>query len=572
MPAESLRILIADDSDTDRFILQAIIRSQGHITYTATNGLEAVEHFKRLKPDLILLDALMPKMNGFEAAKQIKENMQDDFIPIIFLTSLHDADSLAKCIEAGGDDFLSKPYHSVILQAKIDSFVRMQHMHYTLQSQRDQIYDNNQRLIREQEVAKRTFDKIAHEGVLEAKNIDYNLSPLALFNGDVLLAALHPTGDLCILLGDFTGHGLAAAVGTIPISQTFYSMVAKGFSIRVIAREINAKLKDILPVGVFCCAALIQFDFKLNTVEVFNAALPDIALFNSERNELQQLQSMHVALGILSDEKFSDATKIFAMPVGSLLVAYSDGLIESESRAGEMYGTDRLNKALTDFVAQSKHSRIVDYIFTDIKAFTQSDAFSDDLSLIAVEMIAQDEFFNQPVFMQKRPSYKPLRWNFSYRLEGEMLRHADPTQLMQTMLNDAPMVSSQLNNIYTIISELFVNALDHGVLRLDSKLKSSKNGFQLYLAEKSKRLSELKQGFVEFTVDYQSSESQHYFRLSVKDSGDGFDYEAFLNSSVDALSDQSSPLSGRGLSLVKKLSDSMAFSEQGSRVTIELFA
>ena len=71
MPAESLRILIADDSDTDRFILQAIIRSQGHITYTATNGLEAVEHFKRLKPDLILLDALMPKMNGFEAAKQI---------------------------------------------------------------------------------------------------------------------------------------------------------------------------------------------------------------------------------------------------------------------------------------------------------------------------------------------------------------------------------------------------------------------------------------------------------------------------------------------------------------------
>ena len=83
-------------------------------------------------------------------------------------------------------------------------------MHATLQAQRDQIAENNLRLINEQEVAKRTFDKIAHEGALQLANIQYQMSPLAVFNGDVLLAALRPNGNLCVLLGDFTGNDISS--------------------------------------------------------------------------------------------------------------------------------------------------------------------------------------------------------------------------------------------------------------------------------------------------------------------------------------------------------------------------
>ena len=184
------KILIVDDSNSDRLLLETIIKKQGHQTILAENGLQAIKAFDKEKPDIILLDALMPKLDGFGAAQYIKENSGDNFYPIIFLTSLHDTTSLVKCLEAGGDDFLTKPYNHVILKAKINAFRRMLTMHTTLQCQRDQIAVNNARLIEEQELAKHIFDKIAHEGCLHADNIKHMLSPMAIFNGDVLLAAL----------------------------------------------------------------------------------------------------------------------------------------------------------------------------------------------------------------------------------------------------------------------------------------------------------------------------------------------------------------------------------------------
>ena len=89
----------------------------------------------------------MPRKDGFEAARLIKQSAGEQLIPIIFLTSLSDAESLAKCLEAGGDDFLSKPYNPVILKAKINAFNRTRHMHMTLQQQRDQIVDHNRHML-----------------------------------------------------------------------------------------------------------------------------------------------------------------------------------------------------------------------------------------------------------------------------------------------------------------------------------------------------------------------------------------------------------------------------------------
>ena len=133
---QGLKILIADDSNSDRLLLRVIIEKQGHPALLATDGLEAVEAFRNDSPDIILLDALMPNMDGFEAARQIKTASGEDFVPIIFLTSLNEADSLAQCLEAGGDDFLTKPYNSVILQAKINAFSRMRRLYSSISMSR----------------------------------------------------------------------------------------------------------------------------------------------------------------------------------------------------------------------------------------------------------------------------------------------------------------------------------------------------------------------------------------------------------------------------------------------------
>lgn len=85
---EPLTVLIAEDSAADLLLLSTIIRRQGHQVLTATNGAQAVEVFTRERPQLVLMDALMPVMDGFEAARQIKQLAGEALVPIIFLTSL----------------------------------------------------------------------------------------------------------------------------------------------------------------------------------------------------------------------------------------------------------------------------------------------------------------------------------------------------------------------------------------------------------------------------------------------------------------------------------------------------
>ena len=157
-----LSILIAEDSPVDRMLLSTIVGKQGHRVLTAADGQEAVALFQQERPQLVLMDALMPVMDGFEAARQIKRLAGDELVPIIFLTSLSENQALVSCLEAGGDDFIAKPYNPIILEAKIQAMHRLRRLQATVLEQRDLIARRNQQLLDEHRAAKAIFDKVAH--------------------------------------------------------------------------------------------------------------------------------------------------------------------------------------------------------------------------------------------------------------------------------------------------------------------------------------------------------------------------------------------------------------------------
>ncbi len=150
---DKIKILIADDNDTDRLLLSSFVAKLGHKVVLASDGQEAVDLFQQEQPHIILLDALMPKMTGFEAALNIKKLAGKKLVPIIFLTSLSDAESLVMGLEAGGDDFLSKPYNHVILKAKIDAFNRMRVNHNQLQQALEDLEESQTRLVQREKMA-----------------------------------------------------------------------------------------------------------------------------------------------------------------------------------------------------------------------------------------------------------------------------------------------------------------------------------------------------------------------------------------------------------------------------------
>src|SRR5690606_31231469 len=168
---DQLTILIAEDNPVDRMLLSTIIARQGHQVLTASDGLEAVALYERERPQLVLMDALMPLMDGFDAARRIKRLAGDELVPIIFLTSLSENQALVRCLDAGGDDFIVKPYNPVILEAKIKAMHRLRRLQATVLEQRDLIARRNQQLLDEQRAAKAIFDKVAHAGCLGAPNI-----------------------------------------------------------------------------------------------------------------------------------------------------------------------------------------------------------------------------------------------------------------------------------------------------------------------------------------------------------------------------------------------------------------
>lgn len=560
MEEHSLRILIADDNDSDRLILKTIVSKQGHTVLTAADGIEAIEVFRRERPDLVLLDALMPNMDGMGAARQIKQIAGDDMVPIIFLTSLTDAASLAECLDAGGDDFLSKPYNRVILQAKIKAFARMRKLHAEVQSQRDQIILHHDHLIQEQEVAKAVFDNIAHHGCINSPNIKYLLSPMAIFNGDMLLAARRPSGGMVVLLGDFTGHGLPAAIGAMPASEIFYGMARKGFSIQDILREINKKLKSILPVGVFCCTAAADIDFYKGLVEIWNGGLPDIFLYRNKSSTVEKIRSKRLPLGVLGDAKFNADTEVFDVQLGDKLYMWSDGIHEATNPiSGEMFGKNAL-EAVFDLTHDS--NMLFDAIKKSVYEFVQGEAQDDDNTMVEVTMVNESVLGDPNKSVGgKIQAGGPMEWTMDYELRPSSLKGFNPLPLVTHLLMEVPGLRPHSAKLYTILSELYSNALEHGVIGLSSELKSSPTGFAEYYRERQTRLEHLEQGHVRFHLSHSTIDGGGELVIRLSDSGPGFDWQRKYNNDH-----KTDGYSGRGIPLIRTMCKSFNYRGHGNEV------
>jgi len=122
-----MKILLVDDTKTERLILTSILEKMGHSVVTAENGKQAVSLYHSEKPELVLLDVIMPEMDGHEAARQMRKD-ESLWVPIIFLSGRVDPEDIFSGIEAGGDDYLTKPVDFRILEAKMISMQRIAKM------------------------------------------------------------------------------------------------------------------------------------------------------------------------------------------------------------------------------------------------------------------------------------------------------------------------------------------------------------------------------------------------------------------------------------------------------------
>lgn len=561
MPAEAtLQVLIAEDGAADRLLLAQIVCRQGHQVLTAENGAEAVALFRQHRPQLVLLDALMPVMDGFEAARQIKALAGETLVPIIFLTSLSEEQALVRCLEAGGDDFIAKPYSAVILAAKIGAMERLHRLQAKVLEQRDEIALHHQHLLNEQRVAKAVFDKVAHTGCLQAPNIRYLQSPFALFNGDLLLAAYTPSGDMHVLLGDFTGHGLPAAVGAMPLAEAFYGMTGKGYGLAQTLREMNAKLKRILPVDMFCCALLLNISYQRGTVEFWGGGMPDGYHLAASGELLATLPSTQLPLGVLAPERFDDRTQVMPLAPGERLLLLSDGVVETSNAGGQLFGIERMQQVIA---LNRTPALLFEELLQALQAF--GGRARDDVSLCDIRMLEPAADLPANAGHADRGRSSPLDWSLGFELRGETLRWVNPVPQLLQLLQEIHGLRPLAGQLHSVFAELYTNALEHGVLGLDSALKGDAAGFAEFYRLRGERLAQQVDGYIRIDLKVEPWERGGRLIIEIRDSGVGFDVEQVL-----ARLPRQDALSGRGIHLVRRLSQDAQWIEGGRCAKVEV--
>jgi CheY-like chemotaxis protein/anti-sigma regulatory factor (Ser/Thr protein kinase) len=552
------RVLIVDDDSTNRLLLKAQLAKLDYSIIEAKNGLEAVQIFKLDKPDIILMDVLMPVMDGFEATRIIKKEMKDHFIPIIFLTALTDEKDLAKCLEIGGDDFLSKPASLTMLKAKLISIERSQALNKKLNKQHEQ-------LLEDEALAQELFSRVVMAQNDELDKLGVIYKSASTFSGDLILSRRSPTGDLYIMLGDFTGHGLNAAIGAIPVSQIFNSMTKKGYDLITIIVEINKKLYELLPDNMFCAAGFVSISADLSAIKTWNAGIPDMLVFNTNLSkEVHRFRSTHLPLGITYDADY-DEMDAYHLNLHDVLFIMSDGVIEAVNSSGQMYGMGSLIISLTQ---SCKSGIFAKNLEQDLDHYTNGVKQRDDISFLSIVMsenLSGQSFViekSKEVVEKSKMGSSELVWNSEYQFNAQLIKENNPVPLLVNQIKEMEHLMENENILFTILSEFYMNAVEHGLLKLESEIKSSSSGFDNYFMEKIRRLELLEDGFIRIKIEsYLNGEGSRYIIIRISDSGDGFKYE---NISRNINSDNM--LCGRGIPLLYELCESVHYEGNGNTV------
>src|SRR6266566_223207 len=201
-------ILVVDDVPDNVDILQMRLESQGYEVATAADGVEALEKIRGLLPDLILLDIMMPKMDGIETVKRLKADASLPFIPVILVTAKTDSKDVVSGLESGGDDYLTKPVDHAALSARVRSMLRIKALHDTVQRQSAELTAWNRTL--EERVAAQLAE-IEKVGRLK-RFLAPQLAEMIVSSGDEGILESHRR-DIVVVFCDLRGYTAFAETG-----------------------------------------------------------------------------------------------------------------------------------------------------------------------------------------------------------------------------------------------------------------------------------------------------------------------------------------------------------------------
>lgn len=557
-----LRILVVDDIDANRSLIERFVKRLGHEAVCARDGAQAIEICREALPDLILMDVMMPGLDGHATSAEIRRLSGERWVPIIFLSARSsEAEQLQGL--AVGDDYLTKPVNLAMLRAKIEVMTRIAEMQQRIADHAARLAAYRAHNEQELQFTRHVLDHMVGYRDCCDGPVKRWIRPARHLSGDVIAHAYSPTGTLNVLFADSTGHGLSAAISAVPAIDTFHAMTRRGYDLCSIVREINAKLHQLLPADRFVAAVIASIDPWRRVIHVWNGGIPAVLFLTAEGCIARECDSLHPPLGVLPDHALDTRCETWKWSEEGELIICSDGLLDAEAPDGTPFGRARLLQALTEPPAESAFAAVAEHVERHLDGCESH----DDLSLVA---IACTDSLHQPCLQPDHasvdvPRFAASNWSLQLCFDALEIRKDGIQPLLAGWLNQLNLTPRQFGEVLLILNELCNNAIDHGLLGLDSALKSDADGYERYQRVRTDRLAALENGTINLRFTQLITSGNRKLEIRVKDSGPGFDHERLFGARGDATPRPH----GHGLALVRRLAQQLRYAAGGCEAIVD---
>ncbi|MBF0175918.1 MAG: SpoIIE family protein phosphatase [Magnetococcales bacterium] len=364
-------ILVVDDTPENIDVLREAL-SANYQVRPAIKGQIALKVVKiQPMPDLILLDIMMPEMDGYEVCRRLQNDPVTRDIPVIFVTAKAEVDDEITGLTLGAVDYITKPFSTPIVQARVKT-------HLALRAAKLKLDEQNRLLQQEKEIIEGIVLKMRHADTFDTRHLQHLTCPVDMTAGDMLLATFTPDARQLVLLGDFTGHGLPAAIGSPLVTYIFHKLARNNVSGAEILNEINDQLCLRLPTGIFFAVTLLEISPERTQATLWNAGLPDVIMVR-QGSVLSHFPSLLPPLGISRQLDIASGAVGIPLAGEDCLYVFSDGVIEARNSQDDVFGMDNLESFLVG-VAQGRHT--LHDLLVRLNDHVGSSSHEDDITII----------------------------------------------------------------------------------------------------------------------------------------------------------------------------------------------
>lgn len=402
LEAPTYTILIVDDSQTNRYYLSGQVEAQGYQVATAANGKQGIEMIQTGDYDLILLDIIMPEINGYEVLRWIHTSSWRH-IPTIMISALDEIDSVVKCIEMGAADYLAKPFNPTLLRARLGACLEQKRLRDQESCYLEQLAVANQqisklnnclqaenmRLSAELEITQRLqtmlLPKEKELSQIEGLEIAGFMEPAAEVGGDYYDVLQHH-GHITIGIGDVTGHGLESGVLMLMVQTAVRTLMENNETepkkfFEVLNRTIY---KNIQRMDSDKNLSLCLVDYYQGVLS-FSGQHEEVIIVRAG-GKIERVDTIDLGFPIGLEETIEDF--VFQAQIylnsGDIVVLYTDGITEAENYLRMHYGLDKLCVVVQQNCQQSAQD-IRQAIIQDLRSHIGEEKVHDDITLVVLK-------------------------------------------------------------------------------------------------------------------------------------------------------------------------------------------